>query len=569
MNSIIRKAVIFVAVMAVVACAGWFGRKAYKRATERRLLAQARVWIEKKDYRNAALELQRARQVNPMSLEASRLTADMLETVGLPAALSWRIRTAQLDTNNMELRLAWAQTALRMSEPLMALQALRGVEGSARAAAPFHKLAGAVAWSMRDPQTAEKEYLEALRLEATNEVVKLDLATIRLASTNPAVAAAARQSLEQVPASSPLRATAVRYLTADLAEHKDLAQAISRHEELLNGPGALYSDKILHLRLLRAAQRPEYGTMLAGLKEDATRAPEHAFQLGRWLFGAEGPTNTLHWLGSLPRPVQTNQPVPLLITDCQIALRDWKAILALVRKEQWGETEFYRCALEAYAQRSLGQDVAAKAAWQKGFSQAASRLDRLARLNQVTAAWKLNPERAEVLREVISRFPRERWAADQLIAMLYEARDSKGLAALLGRVYASNPSDPKLKQSYAAFSLLRNSNLEEAHRLALEAYKSLPTEPAVLCTYAYSLLLQHKADEAVKVISELKPEALKVPTFALYYGAIQAQTGHKDAAKGPLGMVASARLLPEEEEIARQARARLKAGGRLVPAPCA
>src|SRR5208337_3510057 len=109
MSSIIRKALIFVAVMAVVACAGWFGRKAYKKAAERRLVAEARVCLEKKDYRNAALSLQRARQINPMSVQASKLTADMLEAGGLPAALSWRIRTAQLETNNMEHRLAWAQ----------------------------------------------------------------------------------------------------------------------------------------------------------------------------------------------------------------------------------------------------------------------------------------------------------------------------------------------------------------------------------------------------------------------------------------------------------------------------
>ena len=46
-----------------------------------------------------------------MSVEVSKLTADMLEEAGAPAALSWRIRTAQLQTNKVEYRFAWAQTA--------------------------------------------------------------------------------------------------------------------------------------------------------------------------------------------------------------------------------------------------------------------------------------------------------------------------------------------------------------------------------------------------------------------------------------------------------------------------
>ncbi len=543
--------------MAVVACAGWFGRKAYKKAAERRLVAEARVCLEKKDYRNAALSLQRARQINPMSVQASKLTADMLEAGGLPAALSWRIRTAQLETNNMEHRLAWAQTALKMNEPGMAVQALRGVEEGSRSSAAFHKLTAALAWSIGDRSGAEKEYAEALRLEPTNQVIVLDLATVRLASTNPAVAAEARLSLEQVPTNSPLRAIARRYLALDAEKHKSFAQAITLSKELTDGPAATYGDKLIHLRLLREAASPDYGPWLAALKGEATHSPEHAFALGRWLLMADGPTNTLPWLEGLPRAVQTNQPVPLLITDCQIALKDWKGILALIEKQEWGEAEVYRFALKSYAQRSLGEDLAAKAAWQRAFRLAGSRLDRLARLNQVAAMWKLEPEQAEVLREVISRFPKEKWAADQLIAQLYAAGDSKGLAALLGKIHASNPSDTKTKQSLAILSLLRKSDLDNAHRLALEAYQSLPADPAVLCTYAYSLLLQNKSDEAVKIVNELKPEALKVPSLAVYYGAIQAQTGHKDAAKAALDVAASAKLLPEEQELVRQAKARL------------
>src|SRR5579872_6673853 len=102
MNSFLKKTLIFVFVMAAVAGAGWFGRKVYKKATERRLLAEAHQYLEKKDLRNANLCLQRVLQINPFNPEANGLTADTLEAAGIPAALNWRIRVVQLQTNNME-----------------------------------------------------------------------------------------------------------------------------------------------------------------------------------------------------------------------------------------------------------------------------------------------------------------------------------------------------------------------------------------------------------------------------------------------------------------------------------
>src|SRR5208282_2342669 len=113
MNSVVRKILIFVLVMGVVGAGGWYGRKAYKRATERRAIAEASRCLAKKDGRNAVLCLQRALQVNPISLPAGEMMADMLESAGLPAALGWRIRNAQLEPVNMTNRLAWAETAIK------------------------------------------------------------------------------------------------------------------------------------------------------------------------------------------------------------------------------------------------------------------------------------------------------------------------------------------------------------------------------------------------------------------------------------------------------------------------
>jgi len=59
------------------------------------------------------------------------------------------------------------------------------------------------------------------------------------------------------------------------------------------------------------------------------------------------------------------------------------------------------------------------------------------------------------------------------------------------------------------------------------------------------------------VLNDLKPEYLKIPSIAAYYGVVQAESGHKDLAKESLERADEGRLLPEEKELVRLAKARL------------
>jgi predicted Zn-dependent protease len=556
MTIFIRRTLIFIAVMAVVALAGWFGRKAYKKATEHRLVAEASHYLEKQDFRNAGLCLQRALQVSPMSVEVSKLTADMLEEAGAPAALSWRIRTAQLQTNKVEYRFAWAQTALKMNELPSAVQALRGVDEKSRSTAEFHKLAGALAWNLHDITDAEKEYSEALRLEPSNPAVVLNLSTVRLVSTNKVVADNARSTLEKIPTNSPLHITAIRYLADDAVAHKSFERATFYSQQVINDPKATYADKLAHLQILHEANSPRFDSWQTTLEADAARSPYHAYALGHWMQTEETPAFALHWLQSLPFNAQTNLPVPLVITDCQIALKDWKGLLTIVEKQDWGELNYYRLFLESLAKQHLGENRDAETAWQRAFLLSSHRLDRLARLDQVTASWKWTSERVEVLQEIASEFPKETWAGEQLVALYYADGKTRALADLLDKMCSADPSNIRLKNNLATVLLLLKSDIPKAHRLALESYNSSTNNPFFACTYAYSLFLQSKPAEAAKILDPLKAEYLKNPSIAAYYGIVEAGAGHKDIAREPLKLAETSKLLPEEMELVRQAVAR-------------
>ena len=87
-----------------------------------------------------------------------------------------------------------------------------------------------------------------------------------------------------------------------------------------------------------------------------------------------------------------------------------------------------------------------------------------------------------------------------------------------------------------------------------------------ISTYSYPLFLQNRKDEALTVVSSVSREQLEIPSVAAYFGIIQANFGHKDAARGPLRRAEAAALLPEEKEIVRQALAKL--WERLMAASC-
>ena len=554
MNAFTRKTLIFVAVMLAIACAGFLGRRIYQKTTEHRLAAQATQYLQKQDLRNASLCLQRALQINPYDVRVNQLMADMLEQDGSTMALSWRIRTAELQTNNMEYRLEWAKTALEMHDLASVVQALRGVNSKYRSTAEFHKLAGGLAWNLHDPANAEKEYAAALQLEPTNLTVTLNLATVRLVSTNKTVASEARATLEAIPANSPLHLTALRALATDDAERKSYQSAIYYQQQVANDPKASYSDKLGYLQILHLADSPQFTAWQQTLEIDATNSPFYVYALGHWTQIEEGPAIALRWLDGLPPTLQTNLPVPMAITDCQIGLKDWNGVLGTIRNADWGELEYYRLCLNSLADRSLGNNDGASEAWQNAFMASSHHLDRLARLNQLTAAWGWALERKQVLDQVISQFPGETWANDQLTALLYDQGQTQELADLLNQMYSADPSNLRIKNNLATILLLEKTDLNRAHRLAQEAYNSSPDNPFFACTYAYSLLLQSRNQEAAKIIGSLKADYLKDPSIAAYYGIVEAQTGNTKAAAPALKVAQTVRLLPEEMQLVHQAQ---------------
>ena len=97
--------------------------------------------------------------------------------------------------------------------------------------------------------------------------------------------------------------------------------------------------------------------------------------------------------------------------------------------------------------------------------------------------------------------------------------------------------------------MLLNSEQHKPHELARELFEQQKDNPVFVATYAFSLHLQKKNAESLRLMSQLKPEQLDQPNIAGYYGLMLATAGDKASAKKYLDLAAKARLLPEEVEL--------------------
>ena len=118
-----------------------------------------------------------------------------------------------------------------------------------------------------------------------------------------------------------------------------------------------------------------------------------------------------------------------------------------------------------------------------------------------------------------------------------------------------SPENLGAKNNLAMTAFLQQAIELKPHDLAREVYQKAPTNSAYASTYAFSLHLQKKDAEALKVMQLLPPKDLENPSVAGYYGLVLKATGYPDKAKVYLQWASKAQMLPEEKKLFDRAKA--------------
>ncbi len=549
-----KKLIVLGIVVAVGACGFWLARPAYRNWKQHRAITQARESLRQDDLRSAALSARQALQVNPGNLEACRILAQITESLRLPNAIEWRQRVVELAPNAVTNRLDLARCGILQGNYAVAAKALQGVAKSNQNTVAFHQLAALVAMGLNNIALCERHFSEAVKLEPANKLLQLNQAVIHLQARDQQVVAGALQTLEQLYGDAAYRQDALRHLAMASSRNQDFAKASVFTRELQADPKASFDDRLMHLNVLKQASHADFGAYLTELEGQSVKAPQQVNILTGWLLSNAMADEAGRWLASLPANVQTNQSVMLARSDCYMAQKDWTGLQAHLQDAQWETLDFMRLALLARAYRGQRQDITGQTQWRAAVRAASEKPKQLAALARMADQWTWDREKEEVLWMIIERFPAERWALRSLNQFYLAEGNTRGLYKVYGKAVDYDASDIAARNNLAAVSFLLNQQTNKAHELAREAWLKATNNVAFASTYAWSLHLQGRTADGLKVLGAFQADRLKTPGVALYYGAMESAVNDSAKAKEYLDLAASGQLLPEEKTLLAAAR---------------
>src|SRR2546423_6637733 len=256
----------------------------------------------------------------------------------------------------------------------------------------------------------------------------------------------------------------------------------------------------------------------------------------------------LDYTKSLPAERLQKWPVPMAVADVYVQLAEWKQLETLTGKGLWGRFDFLRHAYLSRALREQGKAAAAEREWGAAAKQASEQSDFLSVLIQTASEWKWENESIELLWSLSKRPEKQKEAFLALYRNYAKTADTQGLYRVLLRLSELDATNLDVQNNRAQVSLLLDVNPTEARRLAADVYNKSPKNPAYITTFAYSLLTQGNAKEAVRIMSTLSAEQMSEPTISAYYGICLAAIGDEKA-RSYLDLGKQANLLPEEKAL--------------------
>jgi predicted Zn-dependent protease len=542
---------IIAGVVMFLALAIFPGRSVYQHLKEKHAVAQAQIFFSKGDYLNAWLSVRQALLVNSNNVQACLIMAKLSDAAHSPATLDALQRVVKLSpaiTNKLLL----ASAGLRYQGPPYPLtsQVLDDLSASAAGVPDFHIVSAELDLSLHRMTEAETQFEAACQLEPTNRLFQLNLAVIRLGSTNSTAADDARAKLKQFSGDANLGSPALRSLIADRLLHDDAPGALDYSTQLLANAQATLNDRLQNLGILKRVQSSALTTQLNALQRDAATNATMAAQTASWMEANGFLSETVSWLKTLPASIQTQTPVRLAFVDCYLNSTNWQGLRNLTSSGDWGEMDFLRLAFSSHAWSELGEPLAADGHWRSAVSEAGERLGALTALLELANRWQLPRAREDLLWRILQRFPDARWAQDSLERFYFDAGNTTGLYQLYKKQLPRSPQNLGLKSNLAATALLLKTNLTQACQWSAEIYAQAPTNADVVSTYAYALHLQGRNQEGLAALQKLKPLQLEQRSVALYYGVLLSVMG-KASEAAPYLQIARTKgqLLPEEKQL--------------------
>ncbi len=538
-------------VLAVLAGTFKVGRRHYRHYWEQREQKQAEAFLARGDYRNVFLCVRQVLALNPANLSACRIMADLADRFHSPQTLEWLRRIAQIQpTTENKLNLAMAALSYQKPPFPLTVQLLSELAPAASNTASYQMVAANLALHTSRLAEAEARFETAIALDPTNRSFQLNLAVVRLGSTNAARLAAARATLEQLRTDPNLGGPALRSLITDRLVHHDPAGALDFSRQLLAAPAATLEDRLQNLGILQQLKSDEFDARLQTVEQQVATNALAVAEVSAWLQANALVAESLDWLTGLAIPMLDQRPVQMALAQGYLQSRDWTQLRDITSQGNWDDLEYLRLALNFRAWSQLGATGVATSSWNAALAEAASHREALMQLLQLAQNWQLAGKQEDVLFQLVQDFPEEHWAQKELEMLDFKSGNTLGLHQLYALLNQRLPAEKTYQNNLVATALLLKSEVRQASRSAAETYAKNPGDPIVASTYAFALHLQGRDKQGLAVLQKFTPAELAQPAVALYYGVLLAATGKADEARPWLQIAQTqGHLLPEEQQL--------------------
>jgi hypothetical protein len=537
----------------------WGGCHLYSVVESQHVTRRASAYLGAADLRQAALSARRALQLNPSSVEAMRVLAQVAETSHDRSALDWRRKASELNPRSTEDALALAACALQFNDLTTADTTLAHLSDDARQTAGFHAAAAQLADAMKKPAEMEGHWAKAVELAPENKSNQLQFGMALLRMEDSAKRKAGLAMLEQLRSDEKQRGAATRALIVDgAARHVNGETLATLARELQEYPEKTFSDRMLYLDVLRQLRDPLFTGYLTNVEKDAASSPADLATLLSWMKKSGMSLLAIDFSKSLPTETLSKWPVPLALSEAYAKVADWADLEALIKSKNWGEFDFLRHAYLALALRGQDKSAAADREWATAQKDAGNQVQYLSALSRAVAEWGWEKETSDLL-WALTKYPQTQTEALQgLYQNCAATGDTLGLYRVLVRLAEVQPDDLGIQNNLAQVSLLLNADAERARKLAADLYRKEPANPAYASTYAFGLYTKGDVNGALEIMNRLTDAQLHDPSLAAYYGVILIAAGDKAKAREYLKLGSSAKLLPEEKTLVAKAESAAK-----------
>jgi len=269
------------------------------------------------------------------------------------------------------------------------------------------------------------------------------------------------------------------------------------------------------------------------------------------------------WLQALPENVRASATVEMQTADSLYAIGDFAGFAAQLRKGAWGDNEFLRLALIAFASKARGDDGGGRSYWRTALGTAGGNLDKQRELEALATTWNWQAEKMELTTRLFEADPSSRETLAQLLTYYRSVGRTAELVSVLSAYLSANPNDQTQRCQLAYYQMLSGLNVTSAYVSAQAAYEAAPNETLPRLVYAFALWKQRRAPEAWQLLektSSVRVDAIPVDLLrAVVLGDMERQTDAAAALKN----FNSSRALPEETSLATVTASKLKEDARV------